>query len=67
MRYLITTVPQVDGGSRKLYARTRRECDEARVVLRDDPAAIECITVAEIEDVARDGSRTVYVRDRAVR
>jgi hypothetical protein len=55
-RYLITTVPQVNGGSREIYARTAQDAREARETLRQDPAMLDHVNVAEYVDVDRDGT-----------
>lgn len=61
-RYLITRIPQIDGGTRELYAATARGAREAKEQLRNDPALVECLDISEYVDVERDGSRTRYVR-----
>ena len=60
-RYLITTVPQIDGGTRELYAATSADARAAREVIRRDPAMIDAIRPSEYVDVSRDGTRTRYV------
>jgi hypothetical protein len=59
MRHLITTIPQVDGGLRHLYAETRREAERARAELRRDPATLECIGPSEIVDEDAAGRRVL--------
>lgn len=64
-RYLITVVPQVGGGERRIYARSARAAREAREEIRLDPAKVECVDVAEYVDVEPDGTRWRYVLDGA--
>ena len=64
-RYLITAVPQADGGNRELYARTAADAAAAKRALRRDRATVECIGPAEYVDVERDGARRRYVLDGA--
>lgn len=56
-RYLIATIPQIGGELRELYASSEKSAREARKLLRDDPAMIDCLDVSEIVDVSRDGTR----------
>jgi hypothetical protein len=59
-RFLITTIPQADGGSRELYARTEPEARAAQRAIAAEPAMLDAIRVAEYVDVDRDGSRRRY-------
>lgn len=65
-RYLITTVPQADGGTRELYAATKRAASEAREELRNDPAMLDGLAcVSEYVDVAADGTRLRFAKGGA--
>ena len=57
-RYLVTTIPQVDGGTRELYVYGARNARLARQQLRRDPASVEAIGPDEIVDVDASGRRT---------
>lgn len=51
-RYLIATVPQIDGGERRLYAASRAMRDEARQIIAEDAAMID--DIAEYVSVTVD-------------
>lgn len=59
-KHLITTIRQIDGGSRELYAATNRAARQCAAALRRDPAMIDGIgpEVSAIIDVDSDGKRT---------
>lgn len=61
-RYLITTIRQVDGGIRELYAATATAATAEREALRRDPAMIDAIDWSEYVDVDRDGYRIRHRR-----
>jgi hypothetical protein len=62
VRHLITTIRQIGGGVRELYAPSERSAREAREQIRRDPALLDCVDVSEYVDVDADGSRRRYVR-----
>ena len=57
LRYLVATIPQIDGGTRKLYMHGRRRAAEAREEIRRNPAMIDGIGPDEIVDVAAPPAR----------
>ena len=61
-RHLITTIPQIDGGHRELYAATAKAAREAREQIRHDPAMVDHVDVSERVEVSRDGRRIRYYR-----
>ena len=54
---LIMRIPQVDGGTRYVYARTPREARRLRRIIAADPAMIDGIRPYRIVDVGRSGRR----------
>ncbi len=47
--YVVTTIPQVDGGVRYACARTAREAEDAAAQLRNDPALIDHLGLVGID------------------
>ena len=57
---LITAVPQIDGGTRYIYARTPLEARRARRTIKNDPAMIDTLRPYRIVDVDRSGRREIW-------